>query len=84
MSHHRSWGPEFESLFNQHGPQGRRGGDWGGPWGGLGSAGPALGTAAVAGRAVRPGRPGRRRRAVRGYDAVTCAWRSSRCSPRSR
>ncbi len=34
MSHHRSWGSEFESLFNQHGPQGqRRGGEWGGPWG---------------------------------------------------
>ncbi len=33
MSHHRSWGPEFESLFNQHGPGGRRGGEWGGPWG---------------------------------------------------
>ncbi len=35
MGHHRSWGREFESLFNQHGPQGqRRGGEWGGPWGG--------------------------------------------------
>jgi DNA-binding PadR family transcriptional regulator len=34
MSHHRSWGSDFESLFNQHGPQGqRRGGEWGGPWG---------------------------------------------------
>jgi DNA-binding PadR family transcriptional regulator len=38
MSHHRSWGSEFESLFNQHGPQGRRGGDWGGPWGGWGAS----------------------------------------------
>lgn len=31
MSHHRSWGPDFESLFNQHGSGGRRGGEWGGP-----------------------------------------------------
>jgi DNA-binding PadR family transcriptional regulator len=35
MGHHSSWGRDFESLFNQHGPQGqRRGGEWGGPWGG--------------------------------------------------
>jgi DNA-binding PadR family transcriptional regulator len=33
MSHHRSWGREFESLFNQHGPQGQRPGGEGGPWG---------------------------------------------------
>src|SRR3954469_1655439 len=34
MGHHRSWGPEFEALFKQHGPQGRRGGEWGGwQWG---------------------------------------------------
>ena len=33
MGHHNSWGRDFESLFNQHGPQGRRGGEWGGPWG---------------------------------------------------
>jgi len=37
MSHHRSWGRDFEFLFNQHGPQGqRRGGDGGGPWGSWG------------------------------------------------
>ena len=24
MGHHNSWGRDFESLFNQHGPQGRR------------------------------------------------------------
>ncbi len=42
MGHHRSWGRDFESLFNQHGPGGqRRGGDWGGPWGGpWGGGGP--------------------------------------------
>ena len=33
MGHHSSWERDFESLFNQHGPQGRRGGEWGGPWG---------------------------------------------------
>jgi DNA-binding PadR family transcriptional regulator len=34
MGHHRSWGREFESLFNQHGPQGeRRGSEGAGPWG---------------------------------------------------
>jgi DNA-binding PadR family transcriptional regulator len=33
MGHHSSWGREFESLFNQHGQQGSRGGDFGGPWG---------------------------------------------------
>ena len=39
MGHHSSWGRDFESLFNQHGPQGRRGGEWGGQWGGLGAVG---------------------------------------------
>lgn len=31
MGNHRSWGRDFEAMFNQHGRS--RGGDWTGPWG---------------------------------------------------
>ena len=83
MSHHRSWGPEFESLFNQHGPQGR-----------VGASGAARGAAGGA-RIRRSGPPPwltglfglvgqEARRVVRGYAAATCGWRSSPCSPTSR
>ena len=84
MSHHRSWGPEFEALFNQHGSGGRRGGEWGGPsWSSWGPqnrrSGPPPWLTGLFGLVGQDGPPG-----VRAYAAATCGWRSSPCSPTSR
>ncbi len=60
MGHHSSWERDFESLFNQHGPQGRRGGDWGGPWGRWGPdrrSGPPPWLAGLFGLAAQEGPP---------------------------